>query len=127
MRSAGVELSDAAKSGAPREPIRILAICPTGTNELGCGLQAALQPARNVEVVREILPDGDPQKSATVVCDLLEKYQSSILLLCISIDGVAGSEFVFEAVRKNHQNLPIIAILERGEPDQLSRLLEMGA
>src|SRR5437879_5055815 len=106
MYSGSGELSESAKNGAPQERIKALAICLSGTNELGCALQAALQPARNVEIVREILPDGDSRKYPTIVRDLLAKYQSSVLLLCVSNEGAASSKIVFEAVRKNHQGLP---------------------
>jgi two-component system response regulator GlrR len=127
MYSGSGESSESAKNDAPAERTNVLAICLSGTHALACALQATLQPAQNVEFVQLTLPHGDSHKYATLVRDFLARYQSSILLLCVSNERAASWEIVFETVRKSRHDLPIIVILETAERDQLPRLLDMGA
>jgi len=127
MRNGCWGYPNTAESGATEETKTILGICLAGADELGCELEAVLDPVRNVEFVRKNLPEEDLANCASILARLFATFKPSLLLLCLPHGSAVGSEVIFEAVRVCRQEISVVAILGTAEPDDFPRFFSMGA
>ena len=115
----------AARSGAAEARIEVLAIVVPEARELGCTLTAALKPVEKVNLTASQL-SSDGFARGTLASDL-GKFRPDLLLLCLNPEVIADSKAIFEAVNQHNAELSILAILETGGPDELQRVVQMGA
>jgi two-component system response regulator GlrR len=127
MRNGCVEYPAKAESETTQETTTILGICLAGADELGCELEALLDPVRNVEFVRKNLPEKDLANCTSILASFFATFKPSLLLLCLPHGSPVGSVAIFEAVRVCRQEISVVAILGTAEPDDLPRFFSMGA
>jgi DNA-binding NtrC family response regulator len=127
MRTGGGECVNAAEGGGVRDFMKVLGICLSGGGELGGELESVLQPVRNLELVRKSLPEGDSVKCSSILRGLVAELTPNLLLVCLGRESSAHPDSVFEAIRQNLCELPIIVLLEKAAADELHRFIRMGA
>lgn len=125
MMSGEKEFSNAGEAGTARDSVKILAVCLAEAHALGGQLEAALRPVANVELARENLPDNNSISSKLPA--LLSKLRFNLLLACVPPGGIGSSEILFEVIRKHNRDRSTLVILEAATPDELHRLIELGA
>ncbi|HLX69849.1 MAG TPA: sigma-54 dependent transcriptional regulator, partial [Verrucomicrobiae bacterium] len=125
MVKAETEFSDAAAGGATRKPIRLLAVIPAGAQALGMSLETALNAVPGFEVTTANLPSD--ASAPAILNRLAAKTQPHLFLVCASRNAITAMPVIFESIRKKHPELFILAILESAAPDELQRLVQMGA
>jgi two-component system response regulator GlrR len=114
-------------SGGEPDRIKILAICLQGADSVGSSLETVLQAVPSVKFVRQAISEMELMDPGRKLSGQLAKFQPSLVLLCLPAGAAAMAKVVFEAIRRKHFGLPVLLILESAEPEELRRLIDLGA
>src|SRR6266853_3798201 len=109
------------------DKISILVLGLRGAEDMSRSVQSILELSRDLAVIGEKLPDSQAPDYSAVLVSIFDRSRPDIVLVCAPRDASAQNEAVFELARRNKWEPPIVLVLEAAEPEELHRLLALGA
>jgi DNA-binding NtrC family response regulator len=108
--------------------MKILLLSLSGADGLTAALRQILDKAEGArfQLIAEGMSSAE-EHYARVLANLLARVQPNLVLLCLPRNTLRQAELIFSAIDQTTPKAPVVAICEQGEPEEIKRVLNLGA